>query len=451
MDRPTEALVELLDRLRLATPGQVLSQAGHVRRLAGDLPTLDALWIDALREARLITPYQALEINAGRGEHLAVGPYVLERPLGSHGFADSFAGRHVESQAAARVYVLARTHRDKKIVLAELEQLIARSSRRPVTGLVTIQAAGEDGGRIWAASALELPSRRRKSPNERGAAARPVRSAAEWMVDGGRFPPSVVLELARRMAATLAEAEAIGLVHGDLRAASLVCPEQGELFLVHPGLRAIVRPAEGYALADLGPEAYETLAPERIATGSTPTVESDVYACGCLWWQLLAGRSPFAGGNSLARLQAAHAACVPDVRHVAPDTPESLALAIESCLARDPTERPASFTALSGLIGTPTRRGTAELTECLRQRRTVRSVLGRSAPRPERRELLPTRHLFVAVLVLAAISGLVWRRGDWLRGGPTVQIAAGPATLATPAAATLTGPGARKTDLPPTT
>ncbi len=171
------------------------------------------------------------------------------------------------------------------------------------------------------------------------------------MIDSGRFPPLVVLHLAQRMAAALAEGEAVGLIHGDLRAASLMCPEGGDAFLVHPGLRAIVRPAEGYAMADLAPEAYETLAPERIAVGSPPTIASDIYACGCLWWQLLAGRSPLAGGNSLARLQAAHAARVPDIRRVAPETPEPLWRAIEDCLARDPAARPASFADLAGLIG----------------------------------------------------------------------------------------------------
>ena len=181
------------------------------------------------------------------------------------------------------------------------------------------------------------------------------------MIDNGRFPPAVVLHLAQRIVSALAEAEAIGLIHGDLRAASLMCPEDGDAFLTHPGLRAIVRPAEGYALADLAPEAYETLAPERIATGSPPTIASDIYACGCLWWQLLAGRSPLAGGNSLARLQAAHAARVPDIRRVAPDTPEPLWRAIDRCLARDPAARPASFADLARLVGPrdPARSGRA--------------------------------------------------------------------------------------------
>ncbi|HEX4143033.1 MAG TPA: protein kinase [Pirellulales bacterium] len=454
-DRPSESLIELLARLRLATAGQVQSQAAQVRRLAGDLPPLDLIWVDTLVQARLLTPFQAAQINAGRGDQLAVGPYVLVRPLGGLGFADCFEGRHLESQATARVYLLGRAHREAKVLSAELQQLTARSARAAIAGLLPLHCSGDDRGRLWAASDDQPDAGQRPSP-ARGSTSprRPVRSAAEWMIDNGRFPPAVVLHLAQRMVSALAEAEAIGLIHGDLRAASLLCPENGDAFLTHAGLRSIVRPAEGYALADLAPEAFETLAPERVATGSPPTIASDIYSCGCLWWHLLAGRSPLAGGNSLSRLQAAHAARVPDIRRVAPDTPEPLWRAIEGCLARDPAARPASFADLARLVGPRTRRGAAGLTQCLEQRKRVRSVLGSQPPRP-RREFLSTRQLVVAVLVLATIVSLAWRRGDWLRrpavakvaaigGSPTSRPGLLPPTVATERADGQAGPAGAK-------
>ncbi|HTU27690.1 MAG TPA: protein kinase [Pirellulales bacterium] len=419
-DRPSETLIDLLARLRLATAGQLLSQAPQVRRLAGDLPPLDMIWVDTLVQARLITPFQAAEINAGRGAQLAVGPYILVRPLETLGFADCFAARHLESATDACVYLLGRAHRDVKILLAELERLIACSARAKIAGLVPLEQTGADRGRLWAASALETDSPRRAATSYSRSSYshspwRPVRSAAQWMIDGGRFPPLIVLHLAQRMTATLADAEAIGLVHGDLRASSLMLPETRDAFLTHAGLRAIVRPAEGYALADLTPEAFETLAPERVATGSGPTIASDIYACGCLWWHLLAGRSPLAGGNSLGRLQAAHAARIPDIRRLAPETPEPLWRAIAACVEREPNARPASFVEIGRLLGPRTRRGAAGLAGCLEQRKRVRSVLGSQPPAPRKRELLSTTQLAVAVIVLALVSTFAWRRGDWLR------------------------------------
>src|SRR5207247_126407 len=74
----------------LATPEVVRSTSGRVRRLARDLPRFESVWIDALAQARLLTPYQASEITAGRGHQLLVGPYVIERAIDRLGYADAF-------------------------------------------------------------------------------------------------------------------------------------------------------------------------------------------------------------------------------------------------------------------------------------------------------------------------------------------------------------------------
>ena len=104
-------------------------------------------------------------------------------------------------------------------------------------------------------------------------------TAAEWMAENGRLPAHVVLHIVREMVARLADLELLGVVHGDISASGLALQPAGNVVLPMPGLRGIVRPAEGYAFAELPPEAYDYLAPERIEEGSPPTLASDVYAC----------------------------------------------------------------------------------------------------------------------------------------------------------------------------
>jgi len=96
------------------------------------------------------------------------------------------------------------------------------------------------------------------------------------------FSPFRGAASAQRIVSVWPRPETIGLIHGDVRAASLMCPESADAFFDPSWAAVRVRPAEGYALADLAPEAFETLAPERIDTGSPPTIASDIYACGCL-------------------------------------------------------------------------------------------------------------------------------------------------------------------------
>ena len=192
-------------------------------------------------------------------------------------------------------------------------------------------------------------------------------TAAQWMVRHGRFPADIVLEIARAMLAELADMEKLGICHGDISTSSLVLSRAGDVALLMPGLRPILRPEEGYAHADLLPEAYDSLAPERISAGTRPNAASDIYACGCVWWQLLCGRPALAGGSTLAKLRAAQAGEICDVRRHAPDVPAALAGAISACLQHEPHRRPETFAHATAMLGSPTRNGKEALAECLAQ------------------------------------------------------------------------------------
>ena len=69
-EQPSAELLAQLEQLGLATAEQVAAMRPRVRKLAGKLPWFDSLWVDALRQSRLVTPYQATELCAGRGEQL---------------------------------------------------------------------------------------------------------------------------------------------------------------------------------------------------------------------------------------------------------------------------------------------------------------------------------------------------------------------------------------------
>ena len=233
------------------------------------------------------------------------------------------------------------------------------------------------------------------------------RTAAEWMVHHGRFPPEVVLEIARAMAVELAAFEKHGLCHGDVSTSSLILSDAGDIMLVMPGLRSILRPEEGYAHADLLPEAFDSLAPERIASGTPPDTASDVYACGCVWWQLLCGRPPLAGGNSLTKLRAAQAGGICDVRRHAPDVPPALAAAIAACVDVEPSRRPESMAGLASMLGSPTQIGKGALADCL-SRAGRPTVCWTTTARSIRRSSRTPLWLAGAVCCLAAAVAMLW-------------------------------------------
>ena len=390
-NHPSPQLIATLRQLGLAAPGQIRKAERHVRRLARDLPQFESVWIDALAQARLLSPFQAARLNAGRGESLRVGPYLLCQPLGDCPWIGCYRARHVESGQIVRLAVADATDTSAAELLPRLGALVAASDRLPTDHLLPIRHADHDAVRIWAAS-----------PWLDG------RTAATWMVHQGRFPPEMVLEIARAMTAGLTALEEHGLCHGDVAAQSLLLTADGRVMLLQPGLRAIFRPEEGYAHAELQPEAYDYLAPERITAGTPPDVAGDVYACGCVWWHLLCGRPPLAGGDSLAKLRAGHAAAIVDVRRLAPETPAPLADAIAACVGREPSRRPRSMAQLADLLGRPSQAARRLLARGLGRGERPHVSAATAIVRPAQRASRTSQRLVVAALAVMAVVAAVW-------------------------------------------
>jgi hypothetical protein len=383
---PPDKLAALLSRLELVTPEQLAAAAPRAARLAGDLPDFESVWVDALAQARVLSPFQAAEINTGRAEALRHGPYIVTHRLPGPHFAECFAARHAESGRSVRLYVMRGLRSPAVEAAAALKLLLDRCASLERASVSLVEEVATSGQTAWAACTPLAGSR-----------------ASDWIVEHGRLPPRAVLHVAREMSARLATLERASIVHGDLFAGELFLQASGQIALGAPGLRVIARPQEGYSFGDLRPEAYDCLAPERIAEGTPPTVAGDVYACGCLWTHLLTGRPTFPGGDSLAKLKAVHAARRIDVRQYVPDVPEALHGAIESCLARRPEDRPQSFDRLVEMLGPPTRAGAALVAQLVRRPTSTwhLGLEGEKARRPS-----PITRAALAAATAALVAGL---------------------------------------------
>ena len=116
------------------------------------------------------------------------------------------------------------------------------------------------------------------------------------LVRRGRFPVDVVVQIARQLAAGLAALES---------RAACTARFNCEMLPTGEGHAVLSTPAwPGPWNADCSSqrrsaEAYQGTAPERIGTGNSRSTATEIYAFGCLLWQLLAGRPPFPTGDPL--------------------------------------------------------------------------------------------------------------------------------------------------------
>lgn len=117
---------------------------------------------------------------------------------------------------------------------------------------------------------------------------------------GGVLPQAKVLQIIKDIAAALAYAHDLGMIHRDIKPGNILFDERGQAILTDFG---IARLAESSRLTQenvaVGTPAY--MAPEQ-AAGTEVDARTDIYSLGVILYELLAGAPPFGSDGSLSVL-----------------------------------------------------------------------------------------------------------------------------------------------------
>lgn len=169
-------------------------------------------------------------------------------------------------------------------------------------------------------------------------------------IAAGPLPPAEALEIAAQMSAALDAAHECGIVHRDLKAANVRLRPDGTVKLLDFGLAKVLDTSPARATASdvtltvheadgagrvLGSPAY--MSPEQ-ARGQRVDRRTDIWAFGCLLYEMLCGARPFAGETAqevIARILERE----PDYSLLPPDLPPAIARLLRRCLEKDPRQR----------------------------------------------------------------------------------------------------------------
>ena len=312
--------------------------------------------------------------------------YTIERELGGGGMARVFVA--IETALARRVVI--------KVLSPDLAagvsaQRFAREIRLAASlqqaNIVPVLSTGETGGVPY----YTMPFVEGLSLRDR--------------LRDGRLPIATSISILRDVARALAYAHEHGVVHRDIKPDNVLLSGDSAVVTDFGIARALTRARSDLAAihpeptithlgSALGTPAY--MAPEQIAADPNVDHRADIYAFGCLAYELISGDAPFAG-RTAQQLFAAHFSERPLLLgDKCPECAPSIAALVMQCLEKDAGARPQSARELLAGLEQPTASATGF--ERLRNRLTRR----------QRRISLAA----TAVLILTAIA---LPASNWLR------------------------------------
>src|SRR4051812_34026921 len=156
----------------------------------------------------------------------------------------------------------------------------------------------------------------------------------------GRMTAGEVIAIARQVCSALSVAHDKGLIHRDVKPQNIMVDRGGNVRLTDFGVvKALSGPALTQSGMTFGTAAY--LSPEQ-ATGAQIGPASDLYALGCVMFEMLSGMPPFTGDNPAIVAYKQVWEQPRPVHDLVPEVPPSLEAIVMRCLNKDPKHRYAS-------------------------------------------------------------------------------------------------------------
>jgi serine/threonine protein kinase/Tol biopolymer transport system component len=259
------------------------------------------------------------------------GPYVIQSPLGAGGMGEVYRARDVQLGRGVAFKVLPQLFSSDPERLARFERearLLAALNHPHIGAIYGLE-------RVDGAPALVLELVEGETLAQR--------------IAKGPLPLPDALPIALQIAEALEAAHAQGVVHRDLKPANIKVTPSGQVKVLDFGLAKAV-PSEGDGNLShsptmtisateqgviLGTAAY--MSPEQ-ARGQAVDKRSDVWAFGCVLFEMLSGGVAF-GGQTVSDILAAVIKTAPDWKSLPAELPPRILFLLERCLEKHAPDR----------------------------------------------------------------------------------------------------------------
>ena len=190
-----------------------------------------------------------------------------------------------------------------------------------------------------------------------------------------QLPLSEALRITGQVAAALAYAHQHNVVHRDIKPANILLAGSdavvADFGIAHAVAEAGTEELTKSGMA-IGTPAY--MSPEQAGGDTHVDGRADIYALGCVLYEMLAGEPPFSGRTPQAVLARHMHDHPPPVRIVRPTTPPAVQEVLERALAKVPADRYATAEEFAAALEAAARGGPPASARTTRTRRRVAAV-----------------------------------------------------------------------------
>jgi len=276
-----------------------------------------------------------------------LGAYEIHAAIGAGGMGEVYRAHdtRLHRDVALKVLPDAFARDPDRLARFEREAQVLASLNHPHIGAIY---GVEDGGSVRALVLEFIPGD----------------TLADRIVHGP-IPTDDALAIARQMARALEAAHEHGIIHRDLKPSNIKVRDDGTVKVLDFGLAKALDPATGsgdrshsptltspamtQAGVILGTAAY--MSPEQ-ARGQIADTRSDMWAFGCVLFEMLTGKPPFSG-DTVSDVLAGILRGEPDWSALPQDLPSSILLMLKRCLEKDRGRRVADASVLSFVLNEP--------------------------------------------------------------------------------------------------
>lgn len=257
-----------------------------------------------------------------------IGPFEVGDRIGVGGMGIVYRATYTKNGAPVALKVLSPEVSDSEALQRRFEREISILKKLQHPNIVRYYGGGRFGAQRFYAMELIAGG-----------------SVEDYLKVKGKLPWEEALDFTMQIAKALEHAHEAGIVHRDLKPANLLLTKEHQIKLTDFG---IARDTTATALTAAGKTVgtYAYMAPEQIRGKPPVDKKTDLYALGCVLFEMIAGETPFRSDNQGEMLMMHLQEDPPRITSLVPNCPMFVEDLIFHLLEKDPAERPYDALAL---------------------------------------------------------------------------------------------------------